>query len=64
MAPSAMRTKPFAPDWALKGRNGGSLFRPTRRLTLRVLEEPVLTDVGVELAGEPEMLEVYNIIER
>jgi quinol monooxygenase YgiN len=25
---------------------------------------PVLTDVGVELAGEPEMLEVHNIIER
>jgi hypothetical protein len=25
---------------------------------------PVLTDVGVELAGEPEMLEVYNIIQR
>jgi hypothetical protein len=25
---------------------------------------PVLTDVGVELAGEPEMLKVHNIIER
>ena len=25
---------------------------------------PVLTDVGVELAGEPEMLEVHNIIQR
>ena len=24
----------------------------------------VLTDVGVELAGEPEMLEVHNIIQR
>jgi hypothetical protein len=25
---------------------------------------PVLTDVGVELAGEPEVLEVHNIIQR
>jgi hypothetical protein len=25
---------------------------------------PVLTDVGVELAGEPEMLKIHNIIER
>jgi hypothetical protein len=25
---------------------------------------PVLKDVGIELADEPEMLEVYNIIER
>ena len=25
---------------------------------------PVLKDVGIELAGEPEMLEVYNIIKR
>ena len=25
---------------------------------------PVLKDVGIELAGEPEMLEVHNIIER
>jgi len=25
---------------------------------------PVLTDVGVELAGEPEMPKVHNIIER
>ena len=25
---------------------------------------PVLTDVGVELASEPEMLKVHNIIER
>ena len=25
---------------------------------------PVLTDVGVELAGEPEMLKVHDIIER
>ncbi len=25
---------------------------------------PVLADVGVELAGEPEMLEVHNIIQR
>jgi hypothetical protein len=25
---------------------------------------PVLTDVGVELAGEPEMLEIHNIIQR
>jgi hypothetical protein len=25
---------------------------------------PVLTDVGIELSGEPEMLEVYNIIQR
>ena len=25
---------------------------------------PVLTDVGIELDGEPEMLEVHNIIER
>lgn len=25
---------------------------------------PILTDVGVELAGEPEMLEIHNIIQR
>jgi len=25
---------------------------------------PILTDVGVELAGEPEMLKVHNIIQR
>ncbi len=25
---------------------------------------PVLKDVGVELSGEPEMLEVHNIIKR
>lgn len=25
---------------------------------------PVLSDVGVELAGEPEMLEIHNIIQR
>jgi hypothetical protein len=25
---------------------------------------PVLKDVGIELSGEPEMLEVYNIIRR
>jgi hypothetical protein len=25
---------------------------------------PVLSDVGIELAGEPEMLEVHNIIQR
>jgi len=25
---------------------------------------PVLTDVGIELAGEPELLEVHNIIQR
>jgi quinol monooxygenase YgiN len=25
---------------------------------------PVLTDVGVELEGEPEILEIYNIIQR
>ncbi len=25
---------------------------------------PVLKDVGVELSGEPEMLEIYNIIKR
>jgi hypothetical protein len=25
---------------------------------------PVLKDVGVELAGEPEMLEIHNIIKR
>jgi hypothetical protein len=25
---------------------------------------PVLKDVGIELSGEPEMLEVYNIIKR
>ena len=25
---------------------------------------PVLTDVGVELSGEPEMLEIHNIVQR
>ncbi len=25
---------------------------------------PVLKDVGIELSGEPEMLEIYNIIKR
>ena len=25
---------------------------------------PILTDVGVELAGEPELLEIHNIIQR
>jgi hypothetical protein len=25
---------------------------------------PVLTDVGIELSGEPEMLEIHNIIKR
>jgi hypothetical protein len=25
---------------------------------------PILNDVGVELAGEPEMLEIYNIVQR
>jgi hypothetical protein len=25
---------------------------------------PVLSDVGVELSGEPEMLEIYNVIKR
>jgi hypothetical protein len=25
---------------------------------------PVLKDVGVELSGEPEMLEIHNIIQR
>jgi hypothetical protein len=25
---------------------------------------PVLSDVGIELSGEPEMLEVYNVIKR
>jgi hypothetical protein len=25
---------------------------------------PVLKDVGIELTGEPEMLEIYNIIKR
>jgi len=25
---------------------------------------PVLKDVGVELAGEPEVLEIHNIIKR
>jgi hypothetical protein len=25
---------------------------------------PVLEDVGIELSGEPEMLEVYNILKR
>jgi hypothetical protein len=25
---------------------------------------PVLKDVGIELAGEPEMLEIHNIIQR
>jgi len=25
---------------------------------------PVLKDVGIELAGEPEMLEIHNIIKR
>jgi hypothetical protein len=25
---------------------------------------PVLSDVGIELAGEPEMLEIHNIIQR
>jgi hypothetical protein len=25
---------------------------------------PVLKDVGIELSGEPEMLEVYNILKR
>jgi hypothetical protein len=25
---------------------------------------PILTDVGVELAGDPEMLEIHNIIQR
>ncbi len=25
---------------------------------------PVLNDLGIELAGEPEMLKVHNIIER
>jgi hypothetical protein len=26
--------------------------------------KPVLDDVGIELAGEPEMLEIHNIIKR
>ena len=25
---------------------------------------PVLKDVGIELAGEPEMLEIHNIVKR
>jgi hypothetical protein len=25
---------------------------------------PILADVGIELAGEPEVLEVYNIVKR
>ncbi len=25
---------------------------------------PVLTDVGIELSGEPELLEIHNIIKR
>ena len=25
---------------------------------------PILADVGIELAGEPEILEIYNIIKR
>jgi hypothetical protein len=25
---------------------------------------PILTDVGVELAGEPEVLEIHNIVQR
>jgi hypothetical protein len=25
---------------------------------------PVLKDVGIELSGEPEMLEIYNVIKR
>jgi hypothetical protein len=25
---------------------------------------PIMTDVGVELAGDPEMLEIHNIVQR
>jgi hypothetical protein len=25
---------------------------------------PILSDVGIELAGEPEVLEIYNIVRR
>jgi len=25
---------------------------------------PILTDVGIELEGEPEMLDIHNIIQR
>jgi hypothetical protein len=33
-------------------------------LGILLLWQRSLTDVGVELAGEPEMLKVHNIIER
>jgi hypothetical protein len=39
-------------------------FRPAVEIAFGQRLMPILTEVGIELAGEPELLEIHNIIRR